>query len=488
MTALSIIALQGQVAALELAVAGINTTLGLIDIEIGSSQSQTFFLRSNSTPFGVPTEVNTGGPRTRIKSSLTVYDLNQNALTNIDWLNSTVSIEGAFNVSYSNKIVLTADTGAINAYVPLKMNGVFTQNGKLASMVNIPSTGNINCYSGLSITNENSNKIIQSYKCNTSNLNLFNTYDAQIVSVGNSSSAFSSNNTGSIYLNSYNTFLCSDVDTNPTKYIVYNNLANVYYKTNPSGTYLADATVSIQPGSDNTTRNEGIYYINCGLFSPKSNMVQQGSYCTQVNQLSNASNSNFDFFNVPYSFIQHNNSNLSTNNTVSTYYKADTTRNNTSDATISVYQNPGVGTFENKGRMRLDDTTFEPSCNIIQTGSSCKTVSITTGTSFVNSFNSYDATADNIVGTRFKADPTNASTVSDASITVTPAPLTSMYTIAPSNDYGTLSVNAQSIYLGNKSSTISIPGTLVTTYVDTAHVSHQISVGQFLSQMRRTRL
>ena len=199
MTALSIIGLQGQVAALEYTVAGINTTLGLIDIEIGSLQSQTFFLSSNSTPYGVHTEVNTGGPRTRIKFSLIVYDLNQNALTNIDWLNLTVSIGGAFNVSYSNKTVLTADTGAINAYVPLNVNGVFTQSGTFASLVNIPSTENINCYSGLSITNGNSNKIIQSYKCNTSNLNLFNTYDTQIVSVGNSSSAFSSNNTGSIY-------------------------------------------------------------------------------------------------------------------------------------------------------------------------------------------------------------------------------------------------------------------------------------------------
>ena len=343
----------------------------------------------------------------------------------------------------------------------------------------------------MSITNGNSNKIVQSYKCNVSNLNLFNTYDTQIVSVGNSSSAFSSNNTGSIYLNSYNTFLCSDVDTKPTKYInfqVYNNLANVYYKTNPSGTYIADATVSIQPGSDNTTGNKGIYYINCGLFSPKSNMVQQGSYCTLVNALSNASNPNFDMFNVPYSYIQHNNLNISANNIVSTYYKADTTRNNTSDATITVYQNPGVGTFENKGRMRLDATSFEPSCNIFQTGTTCQTVSNTTGTSFVNNFNSYDSTTNNIVGTRYKADPTNASTVSDASITVTPPPLASMFTVAPSNDYGTLSVNARNIYLGDKSSTVSIPGTLVIKYVDSANVSHQISVGQFLSQMRRTRL
>ena len=183
-------------------------------------------------------------------------------------MNSTVSIGGAFDVTYSNKTVLTADTGAINAYVPLNVNGVFTQNATSASLVNIPSTGNTNCYSGLSITNGNSNKITQSYKCNTSNLNLFNTNDTQIVSVGNKSLASSSNNMGSIYLNSLSTFLCSDVDTNPTKYVgfqVYNNLAYVYYKTNASGTYLADATVSIQPGSDNTTGNKGIYYVTCGL-------------------------------------------------------------------------------------------------------------------------------------------------------------------------------------------------------------------------------
>ena len=124
--------------------------------------------------------------------------------------------------------VLTADTGAINAYVPLNVNGVFTQNGTYL-LLEI-STATL----GSSITNGNSNKIIQSYKSNTSNLNLFNTYDTQIVSIGNKSLVSSSNNTGSVHLNSYNTFLCSDVDTNPTKYIgfqVYNNLANVYYKS-----------------------------------------------------------------------------------------------------------------------------------------------------------------------------------------------------------------------------------------------------------------
>ena len=216
-------------------------------------------------------------------------------------------------------------------------------------------------------------------------------------------------------------------------------------------------------------------------------MVQQGTYCTMVNQLSNASSTYFNFFNVPYSYIQHNNSNLSTNNVVSTYYKADTTRNNTSDATITVYQNPGFGTFENRGRMRLDATSFEPSCNIFQTGTTCQTVSNTTGTSFVKHFNSYDSTVYNTVGTRYKADPTNSSTISDASIIVTPNPLASMF-ITPSTDYGTLSVNAQGIVLGNKSTTVSIPGTLLITYTDSTSGPRQVSLGQFLSQLPRTRL
>ena len=221
------------------------------------------------------------------------------------------------------------------------------------------------------------------------------------------------------YLNSLSTFLCSDVDTNPTKYVgfqVYNNFAYVYYKTNASGTYIVDVAVSIQPGSDNTTGNKGIYYVTYRLFSPKCNMVQQGSYCTLANQLSNSSNPNFDMFNIPYSYIQHNNSNLSANNVVSTYYKADTTRNNTSDATITVYQNPGVGTLENKGRIvasssvssltylpcvpvkllcvtkRLDASSFEPSCNIIQTGSLCKTVPNASGSIFINHFNNNNPT------------------------------------------------------------------------------------------------
>ena len=212
-------------------------------------------------------------------------------MTNIDWLNSTVSLGGAFNISYSNKLVLTADTGAVNAYVPLNVNGVFTQNATSALLVNNPSTGNSNGYSGLSVANGNSNKIIQSYKY------LFNTYDTQIVSIDNTSSAFRSNNMGCKYLNFLSTFLCSDVDTNPTKYVgfqVYNNLAYVYYKTNASGTYIVDVAVSIQPGSDNTTGNKGIYYVTYRLFSPKSNMVQQGSCCTLANQLSNSSNPNFE--------------------------------------------------------------------------------------------------------------------------------------------------------------------------------------------------
>ena len=98
MTSLSIFALQAQVVALELSVATIDTTLAAINVQIGTLQSQTFYLSSNSTAYGIPTELNSGGPRTRIKSSLTVYDQNQNPLTNIDWLNSTVSLGGAVDI------------------------------------------------------------------------------------------------------------------------------------------------------------------------------------------------------------------------------------------------------------------------------------------------------------------------------------------------------------------------------------------------------
>ena len=69
---------------------------------------------------------------------MTVYDQNQRILTNIDFLNSSVSLEGTFDVAYSNQTVLTADIDAINAYVPMNVNGVFTHNSNTASLVNIP--------------------------------------------------------------------------------------------------------------------------------------------------------------------------------------------------------------------------------------------------------------------------------------------------------------------------------------------------------------
>ena len=58
MTTLSIIALQAEVAALGASVIAIEGSVAAIDVEIGSLQSQTFFVSSNSTPFGIPTEVN----------------------------------------------------------------------------------------------------------------------------------------------------------------------------------------------------------------------------------------------------------------------------------------------------------------------------------------------------------------------------------------------------------------------------------------------
>ena len=58
MTTLSIIALQAEVAALGASVIAIEGSVAAIDVKFGSLQSQTFFVSSNSTPFGIPTEVN----------------------------------------------------------------------------------------------------------------------------------------------------------------------------------------------------------------------------------------------------------------------------------------------------------------------------------------------------------------------------------------------------------------------------------------------
>ena len=125
-----------------------------------------------------------------------------------------------------------------------------------------------------------------------------------------------------------------------------------------------------------------------------------------------------------------------------------------------------------------------PRVIFFQTGTTCRTVSNSIGTSFVNNFNSNDSTVYNTVGTQYKAD---TSTVSDASITVTPNPLASMF-ITPSTDYGTLLVNAQDIVLGNKTTVVSIPGTLIVTYVNSTNVSHEVSLGQFLSQSKSKRV
>ena len=123
--------------------------------------------------------------------------------------------------------------------------------------------------------------------------------------------------------------------------------------------------------------------------------------------------------------------------------------------------------------MRLDASSFEPSCNIIQTGSLLKTNS--NGTTFINHFNNYISTVYNTVGTQNKADPTNSNTVLDASIVVTPNLFSYIFT-SPTTDCGTMTVTAQGVVLGNKTSTVSIPGTLVISYVHPANVTHQVSV------------
>lgn len=70
---------------------------------------------------------------------------------------------------------------------------------------------------------------------------------------------------------------------------------------------------------------------------------------------------------------------------------------------------------------------------------------------------------------------------------VTPNPLSSFF-LTPTGNYGTLSVNAQGIVLGNSTSVVQVPGSLVIVYVDVAGVSHNVTLGKFLSQTTRTRL
>jgi hypothetical protein len=137
--------------------------------------------------------------------------------------------------------------------------------------------------------------------------------------------------------------------------------------------------------------------------------------------------------------------------------------------------------------MILNASTFEPSCNIIQTGSYNKTCTNSYGTSFVSNFNSNLNTLNNTVGTYFNVDPTNSSTTSDASIIVTPNPLAGLF-LTPTSDYGRLSVNAQEIILGNKTTAVHVPGTLVIDYPDAAGVSQSVSLGKYLKQLVRTRI
>ena len=85
----------------------------------------------------------------------------------------------------------------------------------------------------------------------------------------------------------------------------------------------------------------------------------------------------------------------------------------------------------------------------------------------------------------YKADSTKTYD-SDASITVTPNPLASMFT-GDATNYGTMTLNANNIFLGNVNSTVNIPGTLNIAYTTGDGSTSYNSLGQFLSQLSRTR-
>jgi hypothetical protein len=90
------------------------------------------------------------------------------------------------------------------------------------------------------------------------------------------------------------------------------------------------------------------------------------------------------------------------------------------------------------------------------------------------------------VGTYFKADPTK-SYVSDASITVAPNALASAITGDPTN-YGVMSLNANTIYLGSATSSVYVPGTLYVPYTNSLGISTYTSINQFMKQLSRSRV
>ena len=271
--------------------------------------------------------------------------------------------------------------------------------------------------------------------------------------------------------------MCSDSESSPTKYVSFgvdtsNKVASQTFK---SGSYSSDAVVSVTSGS---ATNQGLYNINCGT------LKQIGSTATFVNSSSSVFNLTGTSIN---SYIQHNNPSLYYNNTVSTQYKADMQHTNISDATVTVYPTSSLSPFsqENQGRFCVNASTFEPTANMIQTGSYSKLCSSTNGYSYINHTNTNNSLFTNTVSTLYKSDPTS-SAPNDAAITVFKNPITSF--LSSSTNGGTLQISAATILIGDTNSTVSIPGTLVITYVDALNISHSIILGKYLSQTSRTRL
>jgi hypothetical protein len=311
------------------------------DIDI--LKGKTYFITSDTTALGIPL-----GHNTFINSSLTVSENFK-----VDISTNYIHCMTPTLLKVNGDVVLETTGDGLIVSKPSTFNGTFTQNATTTTLANNTGAG-LTCRTGLTITNAVANRVCQSFKSYKSNVNFFNTNDAQIAVIGKTTTYSQGNNTGAIFLNSETVVLCCNDDINPTKYAFFTvngttNVSTQYYKSNTSGTYLADATISINGGVSNVG-NKGLYSLTCGTNTINADNTYTNSPYNYINgNITQTGVNNFSSTcNNPYpTYVLNNNSNLaSTTNMVGTYYKADPTKNTTfSDASITVVPNDLASMF-----------------------------------------------------------------------------------------------------------------------------------------------
>jgi hypothetical protein len=355
-TLAGMVATASALASLQTEIAGVSTALGITntvnliqDGKINDLEGDTYFITSDTTYLGLPL-----GNDTFINSSLTVLEnFKVDGTTNYIHCNTPTLLKVGGNVvlATTENLLTVSKPSIFDATTTI--NGTFTQNATTTTLANNTGAG-LTCRTGLTITNAVANRVCQSFKSYTSNVNFFNTNDAQIAVIGKTTTYSQGNNTGAIFLNSETVVLCCNDDINPTKYAFFTvngttNVSTQYYKSNTSGTYLADATISINGGVSNVG-NKGLYSLTCGTNTINADNTYTNSPYNYINgNITQTGVNNFSSTcNNPYpTYVLNNNSNLaSTTNMVGTYYKADPTKNTTfSDASITVVPNDLASMF-----------------------------------------------------------------------------------------------------------------------------------------------